>query len=217
MTSSPWWQLWVPVVGALAGAVVGFLLSQGVEWCRRRNLRRAHWAALRAELEFCCQRAETYLRHDEPKAPLYRLPTTAYASVFPELVRDAKVTETEMAPLMRFFTEVEDFNRGLGLVQAALERNDGKKRRRDPAEFLKSTDARAAPRRQGRQLLSTCAGRPECASAMIVPAHLQPLRPTVCHPDPARRPRDGARQAVLRSARRYRRLRPTPRRRIHNP
>jgi hypothetical protein len=128
MTSSPWWQLWVPVVGALAGAVVGFLLSQGVEWCRRRNLRRAHWAALRAELEFCCQRAETYLRHDEPKAPLYRLPTTAYASAFPELVRDAKVTETEMAPLMRFFTEVEDFTRGLGLVQAALERNDDKKR-----------------------------------------------------------------------------------------
>jgi hypothetical protein len=128
MPSSPWWQPWVPVVGALAGAVVGFLLSQGVEWCRRRNLRRAHWAALRAELEFCCQRAETYLRHDEPKAPLYRLPTTAYASAFPELIRDAKVAETEMAPLMRFFTEVEDFNRGLGLVQAALDRNDDKKR-----------------------------------------------------------------------------------------
>jgi hypothetical protein len=131
MTPAPWWQPWIPVIAALAGAVVGaaigFLLSQGMEWYRRRDREKAQWAALRAEIEFCCQRAETYLRHDEPKAPLYRLPTTAYAAAFPELLRDAKVTETEMLPLMRFFTEVEDFNRGLDLAQAAIDRNDAGK------------------------------------------------------------------------------------------
>jgi integrase len=55
-----WWQPWIPVVGALAGAAVGFFLAQGTEWLRRRRQRRGHWAALRAEIDFCWRR-ERYL------------------------------------------------------------------------------------------------------------------------------------------------------------
>jgi hypothetical protein len=40
-------------VAPLVGVLVGFVLAQGVESLRGRHRRRAHWGALRAEIDFC--------------------------------------------------------------------------------------------------------------------------------------------------------------------
>jgi hypothetical protein len=117
---TPWW---VPLVAALLGVTVGFFLTQAKEILSRRQRRRTHWAALRAELEFCRRRAETYVR-DRVAAPLYRLPTSAYSHSFPALLSDGAVTEVEADALMQFFSEVETLNRGLDLAQAAREGGD---------------------------------------------------------------------------------------------
>jgi hypothetical protein len=122
MTSEVWWQsteLWA----ALRGVLLGFVLSEGKEaWARRRR-RKAHWAALRAEIEFCGRLAETYIR-DRVIAPLYRLPTTASSQSFPALLGDSAAAETDVRSLMQFFSEVETLNRGLDLAQTARENGD---------------------------------------------------------------------------------------------
>jgi hypothetical protein len=122
MTSETWWQgteLWA----ALLGVLLGFVLAEAKEAWTRRRRRRAHWGALKAEIEFCRRLAETYIR-DRVIAPLYRLPTTAYSQSFPALLGDAAVTETEVHSLMQFFSEVETLNRGLDLAQSAREAGD---------------------------------------------------------------------------------------------
>jgi hypothetical protein len=117
-----WWQspkLWAP----LLGVVLGFILAEAKDWLVRRRRSRAHWAALRAEIEFCRRMAETYSQ-DRVMAPLYRLPTAAYSQSFPALLADGLLTESETYSMIQFFTEVETLNRGLDLAQAARERND---------------------------------------------------------------------------------------------
>jgi hypothetical protein len=107
---------------SLLSVVVGFALATFKDSWQRRRRRETHWAALRAELEFCRRQAETFLR-DGVAAPLYRLPTTAYMRAFPALLADAAASEADVDALMQFFTEVETFNRGLDLAQAARAHN----------------------------------------------------------------------------------------------
>ena len=111
----PWPEFWE----ALVGVVLGFFLAQGWEGWQRHRRSKGHWAALRAEIHFCREAAETYERPPLVKAPLYRLPTTTYAHSFPVLLADAAVVETQASSLIRFFSEVETFNRGLDLADAA--------------------------------------------------------------------------------------------------
>jgi hypothetical protein len=106
------------LVAALAGVLLGSAISYGVEGLRRGQRRRAHWAALRAEIDYCLWRAETY-EADKIPAPLYRLPTVTYSSSLPALLGDGVVSESEVRALIAFFSEVETLNRGLDLVQAA--------------------------------------------------------------------------------------------------
>lgn len=76
MTSYSWWlskDVWGPLVGVL----LGFVLAASKDWFARRRRRKAHWGALRAEMQFCRDLAEVY-EAEEVVAPLYRLPTTAY-------------------------------------------------------------------------------------------------------------------------------------------
>jgi hypothetical protein len=121
MTSNVWWQsseFW-----GLVGVLLGFVLSEGKEMLLRRRRRRAHWGALRAELDFCGRLAETDIQ-DGVIAPLYRLPTVAYSQSFPALLSDGALDETEVQSLMQFFSEVETLNRGLDLAQTARENNN---------------------------------------------------------------------------------------------
>lgn len=119
-------ECWLPnteIVAALLGAILGFILSEGKDCLARCRRRKSHWCALRAEIEVCRSKAETYLC-DCVMAPLYRLPTTAYSQSFPVLLGDAAVAEGEVESLIEFFTEVESLNRGLDLAQTARERGD---------------------------------------------------------------------------------------------
>jgi hypothetical protein len=125
-TPQPWW--------ALVGVVLGFILSAGKDWFVRRWRRKAHWAALRAEIEYCCHLAKTYLQ-DDIAAPLYRLPTAAYAHAFSALLADGVPTEPETRTIIQFFTEAHTLNRGLDLAQAARERDDKPARQ---AEFARN-------------------------------------------------------------------------------
>lgn len=116
MTESIWESK--EVIAALVGVALGYLLSLGTEWWRGFFRRRAHWAALSAELEHCRSLAETYLR-DGFAAPLYRLPTVAYANSLPALLAEAALNETDTRSLLTFFNEVETLNRGLDQAEGA--------------------------------------------------------------------------------------------------
>jgi hypothetical protein len=131
------------VVAALAGAVVGAVLGSGItlliEWWKGRTRRKAHWAALAAEMDYCRDRAETYL-HDKPAAPLYRLPTVAYAHSLPALLEEAALLdETDTRKLLSFFNEVETFNRGLDQVdRARLITDPAEQERNIQAEYTRN-------------------------------------------------------------------------------
>jgi len=103
---------WERVLFAAIGVVVGFLLNEIKSlWVRNRK-HRAYWSALRAEVEYAKGRAQMYV-DDEIMAPLYRLPTQAFTTCYPELLADGAVSEAEATTLMAFYAEVDTFNRGL--------------------------------------------------------------------------------------------------------
>lgn len=106
------------VIAAFVGAASAFFLVVTYDWLRSRRRRRAHFSALRAEMEYCHDLAQTYLR-DRVAAPLYRLPTVAYANSLPALLADAALNETDTRNLLAFFNEVETLNRGLDQAEGA--------------------------------------------------------------------------------------------------
>ena len=69
-------------------------------------------------MEYCRSLAQTYVR-DRVAAPLYRLPTIAYANSLPALLTDAALTESDTGSLLTFFNEVETLNRGLEQAESA--------------------------------------------------------------------------------------------------
>ena len=100
------------IIGALAGVVVGFVLAVIWETRQRKGRVAAHWSALRAEATLCEKSAKRYLA-DGIKAPLYRLPVSAFHTSFPALLADADLAEADVEALEEFYTWVEDINRGL--------------------------------------------------------------------------------------------------------
>ncbi len=101
-------------VGAV---IVGVLLAFFLEWLVARRRRRGHFLALRAEMEYCHNLAKTYI-DDMVAAPLYRLPTIAYANSFPALLAVAAL-KNDAKILIAFFNEVETLNRGLDQAEGA--------------------------------------------------------------------------------------------------
>ena len=99
------------IVGAI-GVLFGFLLSIGRDWWQRKRKHAASWAAMAAESDYCRQLAEHYLEK-ELRAPLFRLPTSAHASALPLLLADGLLVKAEVAALIQFMAEIEEFNRGL--------------------------------------------------------------------------------------------------------
>jgi hypothetical protein len=112
------WYQTSEVTAAITGAVVAFLLVVSYEWLRTRRRRRAHFAALEAEMDYCNDLAQIYLR-DRVAAPLYRLPTVAYKNSLPALLAEASLSDGETRSLLEFFNEVEALNRGLEQAEGA--------------------------------------------------------------------------------------------------
>lgn len=104
------------IAAVVVGVVLGFVLSEVREACRRYKRRKAHFGALRAEIELCREFAQTYLASDK-KAPLYRLPAKTYESSLPALLADGVLKEKEVRDLTEFFAQVETLNRGLDQAQ----------------------------------------------------------------------------------------------------
>jgi hypothetical protein len=103
----------------LIGVVLGYALTRLTDWWKGRTRRQAHWAALGAEIDYCRDRAQIYL-DDDKAAPLYRLPTVAYANSLPALLEAAALLdEADTWNLLSFFSEVETLNRGLDQVDRA--------------------------------------------------------------------------------------------------
>ena len=69
-------------------------------------------------MEFCHDLATAYLR-DKVAAPLYRLPTVAYANSLPALLTDGALNEPDTRALLEFFNEVATLNRGLDQAEGA--------------------------------------------------------------------------------------------------
>ncbi|NMG42865.1 hypothetical protein GPA22_03825 [Aromatoleum toluvorans] len=112
------WYETKEVIAAFVGATLAFALIVLYDWLKSRRRRRAHFAALRAEIEHCRTLAQTYLTDGIP-APLYRLPTIAYAHSLPALLADGGLNEAHTRDLLAFFNHVETFNRGLDQSEAA--------------------------------------------------------------------------------------------------
>lgn len=117
-TSPEVWYQTQEVIAAATGAGLTFLLVVLNDWLRTRRKRRAHFAALRAEMDYCRSLAQMYL-HDQIPAPLYRLPTVAYTNSLPALLSEGALGGQDVHTLVSFFNEVETLNRGLEQVEGA--------------------------------------------------------------------------------------------------
>lgn len=117
VATEAWYQT-TEVIAAFVGAAVAFALVLLYDWLKSRRRRRAHFAALRAEIEHCRRLAQTYLT-DGVAAPLYRLPTVAYAHSLPALLADGGLDEAHTRDLLAFFNQVETLNRGLDQSEGA--------------------------------------------------------------------------------------------------
>ena len=84
----------------------------------RRRRRLAHWSAMSAEADLCAAFARTYTAVTTPPAPLWRLSTIVYHNAFPALLADDVVQGSETKSILRFYSQVEQINRGLEYVQA---------------------------------------------------------------------------------------------------
>lgn len=97
-------DLGLVIFGVIMGLVPG--------WYTRRRRLRTHWSALRAEMDLCKEKAE--ILFGKPYlAPLYRLPLLAFQASLPILLADGALSEDESKVLSRFFSQVQDINRGL--------------------------------------------------------------------------------------------------------
>lgn len=92
--------------------LLGFFLGLVPPWFQRKRRLKTHWCALRAEIDQCKEKAETLLK-DGVMSPLYRLPVMTYQASFPVLLADGAVKENEVSVIGRFFSQVQDINRGL--------------------------------------------------------------------------------------------------------
>ncbi|MEK6211928.1 MAG: hypothetical protein AABM64_16425 [Pseudomonadota bacterium] len=98
----------------VAFVLLGMLIGLLPPWFIRKRRLKTHWCALRAEIVQCNEKATTiFTSVPLVMAPLYRLPQMTYQSSFPVLLADGAVSESEVRVLGRFFSQVQDINRGL--------------------------------------------------------------------------------------------------------
>jgi hypothetical protein len=105
-------DVWSGSAAALLGVAFGFGLSWIQQFWFRCRARRAHLAALGAEIDYCDELAATYER-DNVHSPSYRLPVLANLNSLPPLLADGVLNSTQVRSLQSFYTEVDALNRGL--------------------------------------------------------------------------------------------------------
>jgi hypothetical protein len=112
-----------PAIPALAGTILGFLLASGREWWVRKRKIKSHWEAIRAEMALCEERV-TALRAGDVMSPLYRFPLVAVQTAFPILLAEGNLNEHETLAVSRYFSLIEDVNRGLDYVASCVMQRD---------------------------------------------------------------------------------------------
>jgi hypothetical protein len=108
--------------------IFGMLIGTLPGWIGRKRRLRTHWAALRAEMDLCKEKAETIVGNGSTPlvlSPLYRLPLLAFEVSLPILLADGALSEVEAKSLSRFYSQVQDINRGLDNA-AEMYKNDNR-------------------------------------------------------------------------------------------
>lgn len=116
MTVKAWYDS--AIISGIISVAVGVVLAYVVEWVRSNKRRDAHWSALATEVRLCRKTAQDYVSGDV-QAPLYRMPLIAFTNSFGDLVANGALDGSEFRDLSRFYSWVEDINRGLDLATAA--------------------------------------------------------------------------------------------------
>ena len=94
--------------------ILGMLIGVLPSWFSRKRRLKTHWSALRAEMNQCKEKAETVLSKDPAYlSPLYRLPLLSFQVSLPVLLADGALSESESLIVGRFYSQVQDINRGL--------------------------------------------------------------------------------------------------------
>ena len=108
--------------------ILGMLIGTLPSWFTRKRRLKTHWAAIRAEMEQCKEKAESIIGKGSGPfvlSPLYRLPLLSYQVSFPILLADGALSENETKRLSRFYSQIQDINRGLDNA-AEMYKNDNK-------------------------------------------------------------------------------------------
>ena len=118
-----WVRFGVLRMKEIALVILGFVLAVIPLWFDRKRRLKGHFYAIRAELELCRERAESFLK-DGMASPLYRMPLTAYQVSVPILLSENTLSEEESIALARFYCQAEDINRGLDNAAVLLRDED---------------------------------------------------------------------------------------------
>jgi hypothetical protein len=111
--------------GGLIGVVLGFLLSEIPRRRREQQARLSRLHAVRIEVEHCGEMLRTFIR-DPKLAPLYRLPTGAGEHALGAIATDGTLGDAATQSLLRYYTQVDEVNRGLDLATQARAADNSK-------------------------------------------------------------------------------------------
>ena len=133
------------LLSGLFAAVVAVVITLFVQSRQRVARIRGNWSALFIEVRECGRLAEVFLTEDpHVDAPLYRLPVISFKTCYPFLLADRALQENGADILLRFFNEVQSFNRGLDLADEVERANRLQgpvfNRNRSKAEPLRNPD-----------------------------------------------------------------------------
>lgn len=119
----PWYDN--AIVGGVVSVLIGVFLAFFIEWIRSYKRKKAHWGALATEVQLCKKTAQQYIGREQANAPLYRMPLIAFKNSLGALVADGAMKEDEFRDLSRYYSWVEDINRGLDLATTARYQEGG--------------------------------------------------------------------------------------------
>jgi hypothetical protein len=113
--SSPERPWWLPTWIGWAISSTAAILYIVFDYLKSRKKDAALWHAINAELKFSGGLAASVFAEPVIEVPLYRLPSSAFETCYPQLLADGAMSAAESRALMTFFNEVETLNRGLDL------------------------------------------------------------------------------------------------------
>lgn len=118
------------IASFFSSALVASLIAIGINYwmsCHQKKIEvLGCLQAVRDEAVFCNKMANEYLKEENPiSSPLWRLPTEAWKTAAPVLVRSGVYKEdTTSQALIEFYNYVESLNRGLDQIHASRGSNN---------------------------------------------------------------------------------------------